>query len=352
MAGATPRFSLVLGSLRADAGNPVGGPSLFTVERSLEVPADGMRVALRERGDVAPGDPAQLDLGDEDGLERVFTGTVAEVRPRAGGAEVFAVGTMLSLLELRVSSLYQEQSAGAVARDLIGKAGLDAGEISDSLTLPRFAVERRANAFRQLKALAERLGFDLFSDRDGKIHFRGLGAAAGLDSPGGALGGALGGAMDAASSLLGGGGAMAYGKHLLASQASSRQDSAREILVGGESPMSGQGEDKSFWLTAKDSDFEDSAGSGEELLIIDPLARTKDMAGRFASGYLAGLGRKRRGLKVTLLGRPDRELGADLSTVDAPEELLNAKGFIKGLRHRFGAGGFLTEATLCVEEAA
>jgi hypothetical protein len=166
------------------------------------------------------------------------------------------------------------------------------------------------------------------------------------------LGGALGGALDAAASLSGGAGAMAFGKHLLAAKAFSRQDAAREIVVGGESPMSGQGEDKSFWLTAKDSDFEDSAGDGEELLIIDPLARTKDMAGRFASGYLAGLRRRRRELKVALAGRPDLELGADLATVDAPEDLLNAKGFIKGLRHRFGAGGFLTEATLCVEDGA
>jgi hypothetical protein len=64
------------------------------------------------------------------------------------------------------------------------------------------------------------------------------------------------------------------------------------------------------------------------------------------------LRRRRRELKVAFAGRPDLELGADLATVDAPEDLLNAKGFIKGLRHRFGAGGFLTEATLCVEDGA
>ena len=62
-------------------------------------------------------------------------------------------------------------------------------------------------------------------------------------------------------------------------------------MVGGESPMSGQGEDKSFWLTAKDTDYEDSSGDGDELLVIDPTARTKDMAGRFAAGYAAGLTR-------------------------------------------------------------
>ena len=174
---AIPRFQLVLGDLAADTATPAGGPSYFAVDRSLEVPADGLRVWLAQRGSVSPGDGAVLELGDPDGLERVFTGTVAEVRPRAGGCEVFAVGTMLGLLELRMSSLYVDQSAGDVAKDLIAQAGLDAGEVQDGVTLPRFAVDRALPAFPQLRALADRLGFDLFADREGRIHFRGLGPA-------------------------------------------------------------------------------------------------------------------------------------------------------------------------------
>jgi hypothetical protein len=348
MAGLSPRFSLKLGSLRSDTDRPAGGPSYFAVDRSLEIPADGLRVLLAERGEVVPGDEAELELGDEDGLERVFTGTVVEVRPHAAGVEVFAAGTVLALLELRASSLYQEQTAGDIARDLIGRAGLDEGDISDGLSLPRFAVERRRSAFPQLKALATRLGFDLFSDREGKIHFRGLGEAANLGS--GGLAGAAGAAAGAAGALLGGGGALAFGKHLIATGGVSRPALGRKIVVGGESPMSGQGEDKSFWLTAKDTDFEGSAGEGEETVVLDPLARTKDMAGRFAAGYLAGLRRKRRELKVTVLGQAELDLGDPLETVEAPEALLNGKGFVKALRHRFGGGrGFLTEATLCVE---
>lgn len=348
MAGHSPRFSLKLGSLQSDTERPAGGPSYFAVDRSLDVPADGLRVVLSERGEVAPGDVAELELGDEDGLERVFTGTVVEVRPHAAGVELFAAGTVLSLLELRASSYYQEQTAGDIARDLIGKAGLDEGEISDGISLPRFAVERRRSAWPQLKRLAERLGFDVFSDREGKIHFRGLGEAASLGS--GGLAGAAAGAVSAAASLMGGGGALAFGKHLIATGGAVRPALERKVVVGGESPMSGQGEDKSFWLTAKDTDFEDSAGDGDETLVMDPVARTKDMAGRFAAGYLAGLRRTRREQRVTLLGQADLDLGDSLETVDAPEALLNAKGFVKALRHRFGRGiGFLTEATLCVE---
>lgn len=345
-----PRFSLTAGSLTSDSSSPVAGPSRFVVERSLDVPIDCLRVTLAESGGVLPGDAVQLDLGDEDGLERVFTGTVAEVRPRLGGCEIFCVGTTLTLVDLRVSSFYQNQSAGDVVRDLIGQAGLDEGDISDGIDLLRFSVERRQGTHAQLRRLAERLGYSLFSDREGKIHFRGLGPAANLAS-----GGALGGLADAASAVggalgMGGGGGLEYGKHLLNARAELRPAFENTVLVGGESPMSGQGEDKSFWLTATDSDYEDSAGSGPELLVIDPTARTKDMAGRFAAGYAASLNRQTTDIHLTVLGMPTLELGDSTGASGAPESGLNASGYIKGLRHRFGPQeGFVTDIVVSPE---
>jgi len=344
-----PRFSFTAGSLTSDSSTPASGPSRFVVERSLDVPVDGLRVSLTDSGGVAPGDAVQLDLGDEDGLERVFTGTVAEVRPRLGGCELFCAGTMLALVDLRVSSFYQSQSAGDVVRDLVGQAGLDEGDISDGIDLPRFAIERRAGAHAQLRRLADRLGYSLFSDREGKVHFRGLGPAANL-SAGGALG-AVGAAASTVAGVLGaGGGGLEYGKHLLDAVAGLRPAVGRTLLAGGESPMSGQGEDKSFWLTATDSAYEDSAGSGPELLVIDPAARTKDMAGRFAAGYAAGLDRRTAEVRLTVLGTPALELGDSTGASSAPESGLNASGYVKGLRHRFGSlEGFVTDLLVSPE---
>ncbi len=351
MAGHRPRFSLTAGSLSADTDSPVGGPVRFVVERSVAVPIDSLRVMLAESAGVAAGDAVTLDLGDEDGLERVFTGTVAELRPSLGGCCLFCTGTMLGLVELRVASFYEGRSAGDVVRDLVGQAGLDAGDISDGLTLPRYAIERRQGAHTQLRRLAERLGFSLFADRQGQVCFRGLGPAAQLGS--GGLGGAAGGALAGAVGALGGSGALAFGKHLLAAQARLRPAPNRKIVVGGESPMSGQGEDKSFWLTATDSDFEDSSGSGDEWLITDAAARTKDMAGRFAAGYAAALAARSAELRLTVLGLPALDLGDDLGASDAPEAGLNTRGVITGLRHRLSAReGFVTDLVIAAEPAA
>ncbi|MFG6489107.1 hypothetical protein ACG04R_20645 [Roseateles sp. BYS78W] len=350
MAASSPRFSFTAGSLGADSDSPASAPVRFVVERSLDVPIDCLRVDLGASGGAAVGDDVTLDLGVGDaGLERVFTGSVAELRPRLGGCRLFCVGMMLALVDLRVASFYQETSAGDVVRDLLGQAALDAGDISDGVTLPRYAVERRVGAHAQLRRLAERLGFSLFADRQGKVHFKGLGAAAALGS--GGIGGALAGA---ASSLLEGGTTtLEYGKHLLAAEGSLRPPLARTIVVGGESPTSGQGEDKSFWLTAKDSDYEDSAGSGDDWLITDTAARTKDMAGRFAAGYAASFGRRTTAVRASVLGNATLELGDAWGLSGAPEEGLNRSGMVAGLRHRFGAQeGFVTDLVLAVEEAS
>lgn len=352
-----PRFSFTAGSLTSDSDAPVAAPSRFVVERSLDVPVDGLRVLLAESGGAAPGDPVKLELGDEDGLERVFTGTVAEVRPRLAGCQLVCVGTLLSLIELRVSSFYQDQSAGDIVKDLVGQASLDSGQIEDGITLPRYAIERRIGAHAQLRRLADRLGYSLFTDREGKVHFRGVGAAASLAAGGlgGALGAAAGAASAAASALgLGGsGGGLEYGAHLLAAQGALQPAFARMVTVGGESPMSGQGEDKSFWLTAKDTDYEDSSGSGDEWLITDTTARTKDMALRFAQGYAAAFNRRTSAVRVSVLGMPALELGDSLGASGAPESGLNVQGVVTALRHRFGErDGFVTDVTISLEPAA
>src|SRR5262249_17793167 len=141
-----------------------------------------------------------------------------------------------------------------------------------------------------------------------------------------------------------GGGGFAYGKHLLRAVGGLRPAFGRQVVVGGESPMSGVGEDKSFWLTATDSDYEASSGDGDELLIIDTAARTKDMAARFAAGYAASFERRSGEIRLTALGMPALELGDSAGASDVPESGLNASGIVKGLRHRFGfLEGFVTD---------
>ena len=254
------------------------------------------------------------------------------------------------------------RAQGAIARDLIGQAGLEAGTVDEGPTLPRYAVDKRRSGYAHLRQLAERLGFELYAKRDGKICFHGLGDGAGLDAAGGGLlgaAGAAGAAVGAAApvgALLGGGGeGYQYGQHLVQGRAQRLAPAWGQIVVGGESPMSGQGDGTVHWLTTDDSDYQGEAGGDSDspaLLLIDPAARTKDIADRFAAGMLATGQRGAHEVTIRVLGRPQVDLGDTIQVGGAPEELINASGYIRALHHYLDAErGFVTDVRIVVGAA-
>jgi hypothetical protein len=337
-----PTFSLSLGSLRSTTANPVAGLKQLVIDRDMDIPADALTLHLLERGGVELGARVSVELGHEGAEETAFTGEVIRLRPTLTGVKIQAVGTMQALLNLHTAATFEQRTAGSIAQDFIQQAGLAAGTVDEGPTLPRYTIDSFASAFWHLKRLADRLGYELYSDREGKIQFRGLGAAANLD----AVGGLLGAAATLASGLLGGPGeGYAFGQHLLAGAVSQQQAARREILVGGESPMSGQGDTTAHWLTTQDTDYQGSAGDGSpSQLILDPVARTKDLADRFAAGQLAVINRRVHQIQITVLGRPQVDLGDMISTSQAPDDLLNGNGYIRAIRHRFSEqAGFVTD---------
>ncbi len=358
MQASRPTFTLTIGGLRSTTASPVAGPAGLTVDRDMDVPADALRLRLADRGGVALGDQVGLALGDDDtGESDVFTGAVAALRPAVRGVSLLALGAFGQLLNLRTEATYAEQSAGSIARDLAGQAGLSAGTVDDGPVLPRYAVDTRLSAFAHMKALADRLGFELYADVHGAVMFHALGAAAGLDAAGGGLLGAATGAVSAAGQALGlaagGGEQYQFGRHLLDTAGRQQPPAWGTIEVGGESPSSGRGGQTSHWLTVNDADYRGSAGDGDpRLTLLDPAARTKDLADRFAAGWLAVARRTAHELRVTVLGRPGLELGTTVTAADVPDALANGSGYVRAIRHRFGpATGFVTDLRVSVEAA-
>ena len=351
-----PTFALTIGSLSSDSGRPVAGPCRIRVERDMDVPADAAEGTLRTREGVSLADEVSIALGHDGENEAVLSGAVAALHPHLLGVRVTVLGAMRKLLDLRTAAWYTEQSAGAIARDLFDQAGLEAGTIDDGPVLPRYAVDPRLSAYAHLRRLAERLGYELYARRDGKVCFHGLGAGAGLDAGGGLLGagaagaagGSAGGVVAAAAALLGGGGeGYQYGQHLLAGAAQRQPPAWGRVIVGGESPMSGAGDSTAHWLTTDDADYQGEvgdSGAGGVLLLLDPAARTKDLAGRFAAGQLAAGGRRAHQVTIRVLGRPQLELGDTITVGGSPDDLLDGSGYIRALRHTFdGEAGFVTD---------
>ncbi|UBF27084.1 hypothetical protein K9N68_03685 [Kovacikia minuta CCNUW1] len=318
-----PTFSLNLGSLQSTTDNPVAGPQQLVIDRDMDIPADALTLHLLERSGVALGDRVSVKLGHDGNEETAFTGEVIRLRPTLTGVKIQAVGTMQALLNLHTAATFEQKTAGSIAQDLIQQAGLSAGTVDTGPTLPRYTIDSFTSAFWHLKRLADRLGYELYSDREGTIQFRGLGAAANLDAAG--VGGLLGAVTAAASGLLGGAGeGYVFGQHLLAGTVWQQQAARQEITIGGESPMSGQGDTTAHWLTTQDTDYQGSAGTGSpSQLILDPVARTRDLADRFALGQLAVINRQVHQVQITVLGRPQVDLGNSISTSNVPDALLN-----------------------------
>ena len=348
MAILRPTFSLAIGSVISTTDNPVTGPKRLIIERDMDIPVDALQLYLIQRAGVSLDDEVVVELGHDSEEEAVFTGCVTGVRPTIVGVEIRALGKLNRLLNLHTAATFQDQTAGRIARDLIEQAGLSTGTVDDGPTLPRYAIDNRLNAFEHLKDLADRLGYELYADRHGNVMFHALGPAANLD----ATVGGFAGALSSPASLLGGGGGENYifGQHLLNTKANRQPIAWGTINVGGESPMSRQGDATAHWLTVNDTDYRGSAGDEDPtLLVLDPAARTKDLADRFAAGRLAVAARQAHQVQITVPGRAQVDLGDTISISDLPDELSNGSGYVRAICHRFGEGvGFVTEFRISV----
>lgn len=304
-----PRFSLTVGALRASTEDPIGLPERIVVERDMDVPVDALRLRLGQAIDIAPGEPVAVSLGYDE-LRSVFTGSVAVARRTLTGAEVWALGSALALVRARVSAGYERRDAGSIVRDLAGRAGVGTGIVEPGAILPWYAVDAAQPAYEHARALADRFGFELYTDRLGRLMFHTPGTA----------GPRVG---------------YAYSRDLLAADGLARA-AVPDPVVGGESPSSEGGEDTAHWLTTANL----TGGAAGGTLVLDPVARTQDLADRFAAGYAAVRRRSRRRIRIRVLGNAAAELG-ERTGVTGP---LAGDGYVRALRHEFGASsGWVTE---------
>jgi len=343
MARRAPEFSLTAGSFRCTTEAAAGGPSRIVLERDMSAGGESLEIELMDRSGMAIGDPVTLELGFDGSRELVFTGEIAVAQPGLSGVRVIALGRMNALMQLRAAAFYERRTAGDIVKDLAGRAGVDIGTVEDGPELPRYAVDRRLTGHAHCRELADRLGFELYTNREGKLMFRGLGAASSLDAgPLGAVSSALG---------LGGGERYEYGKHLLAAQARRALPAVERVEVGGESPMSAEGDTAAHWLTPEGDDYRGEAGAGDSpRLVVDMAARTKDLATRFAQGYRITARRPSIAVNACILGRPSLDLGDSISIAGAGDDLINGACYIQAIRHHLSReGGYRTEVRLIPE---
>lgn len=315
------------------AGSPAwsssraGAPVLaLRTEAALDVPVNACRLSLHGAAEVsaAGGDPLVVRLGYADAMETVFTGTVSRVAHALGRIEIEGAGGFARLAEARLNLVYEQRAAGDVVKDVLGQMGLTARQVENGITLPAFALHDGASAWAHLAELARRCGFDFWADEEDGAHFRPAEGGAALS--------------------------LTYGTDLLAWEHAAIPTAADGVLVVGESPAGqGQGEGAASWLTKKEVRGTAGESSGRVLPVVDPAARTKDLAAAVARGWMRTLEQTARG-RATALGLPAARLGDALSVSRLPGSDQGSEARVTGVRHRLDPrGGFVT--TLAWERA-
>jgi hypothetical protein len=316
-------YRLTVGRARIDSARP--GASTVTdlvVDLDLDVPLDQATITLaRVDGGLEPAldDPVTVELGDvEDGVETVFTGAVAGIDPGVTTTRVLAHGLMRKLLAVRVDESYPVRTAGAIVRDLCGRARLGTGVVEDGVDLPGYVADGSRNGYGHVRVLAELSGFDVYVAADGRLVFRRFG----------------GGTVHAFD----------YGADLIDAGTRFLPQPGSGVSVFGESPADAAGAATATgWLTKTFPAGRAGPPAAGPAVVAGAL---RGHATAQAAADAAHAARERRALtgRVVGLGRAAVALGDRIRLGSAPNPLLNGTFQVTSVRHRLAARSGWTTA--------
>ncbi len=312
-------YKLVFGSESRESGK-AGDLIALETRAALGEPVNTCRMVLAGRSQLSvnPSDGVSVELGCDGVLSKVFTGKAAFVERGIEQIVVGASSSFSALTAARYNCLYQKQSAGEITGDLLGRLGVEKGEVAAGETFACFCLSDRRPVWDLLLELAKRCGFDFYADIEDKAVFKPY--TAGKTH------------------------AVEYGAHLLDIIQESFASSLDGVAVFGESPVGqGQGEDAVSWLTKKEVKGSAGKATGNILYLADATARTRDLANAIAGNILQSHQARLRG-RMRVLGNPEIRLGDALTVSKLPNSAQNGSYKVTGVRHRLnGRIGFVTE---------
>jgi phage protein D len=312
----SPAYRLTIGERVVDTTREPRESTVvdLTVDLDLDAPADSCTLLLGNVDGLVParGDHAKVELGyaEDGGLTLVLTGTIVEVHLGLVTSRLVVHSPAAALLRTFADQTYESKSAGAIVRDLAGRASVDVARADDGTQLPAYVVDGRRAVYHHLHDLAELCGFDLYLDPEGKLVFERFADGRTVH-------------------------VFEYAKHMLELEESMRPPAADSIEAWGESPGTGRGEEAWAWLV---KDFRPSLGTagsgGTKLLLERPVLRTAEAARTAAEAAFTAVGRRALRGRVTGLGRPEVTLGDAVRLRGVPRSDLNGLFQVRAVRHR------------------
>jgi phage protein D len=311
-----PAYQVKIGSETYDSTNNAEALSI-NVDCDINIPLDEFRIVLRH-GDKVPirtDDRAVIELGYEDSLKKVFTGAVDTVEPGISSVIVNGYSAAAPLTRIRTHQIYEKQTAGAIVKDLAGKANLRVKTAEDGISFPMYVVDESRPLYGHMRELAGLCGFDLFMTPDGEVMFKKYQKKKAVP--------------------------FTYGQDIVAMSARSVTPPATSVKVFEESPSSFKGADTAHWLSKKV--IGGTSGSGDQVHIINhPAIRDKDTADKVAVAALETLSVSKVGVLRTM-GEPAVGLGDTIEVKEMPDARMNDTFEVTRVSHAFNMDeGFVT----------
>ncbi|MCY1003521.1 hypothetical protein OWM54_40890 [Myxococcus sp. MISCRS1] len=337
-------YTVSIGSLRASNSSRQGQALVRSISSELTMDGVGGRCTVElvpsDAGLPSPGESTTIALDPGDGSVTVFTGQVLEARAAADSAVVIGGDALTQLARIDATGAYEQMSAGAIVRDLLGLASAKAGTVEDGLTFPSYVLHRGPRALRHIQRLAEQCGFDVFTNGRGQVHF---------SAP------RKGGADHT----------FVYRTQVLRTQLHQALPAIDGFEVWGEGAASSQGDSKAHWLVDDVAPIHGKAALGDQgqvragsvgkhsREVKDGAVRSGDSASAQAKGRVTALAsRKLQGFLV-VLGAPAVQPGDLIAVKDIPqghpvEDLLSGQVLrVRTVRHQLDARtGFTTRMEL------
>jgi len=326
-----------IGSVTASTTPRRESRALIRMVSELGMGGAGGRCVMEIAGpSLAPpdiGDPVTVSFGDGQASTTVFTGEVQQVTRTAVALKVTAVDGLAKLARTDVEAAYEGKTAGAIVKDVLSQAGVDAGTVHDGPTFSSYLLHRGPRALRHLQRLAELCGADLYTDGDGKICF-------------------------ATPEEEGAEHTFKYGEHILQLSLERTPPAFDSVVVWGEGAASAKGAGKEHWLISDLSSVSGKAAIGERgvvtagqegdrpLQVLDGAVRSGEAAQEIARGRAASAASRAVRGYLAVLGEPSVIPGDRVVIENLPAGRPAPSGpplRVRRVRHTLEApGGFVT----------
>jgi phage protein D len=321
----SPAYKLTIGQKVVDTTQEPKASTLVDLEvrLDLDTPADSFEMVLGPVDGLKPArdDKAVVELGyaDNGGLTRVITGTIVTVEPTLTAVRVAGYTPVETLLRSFLDQTYESKTAGAIVKDLAGRASVDVANAQDGITFPAYVVDSRRSFYRHMLDLADLCGFDLYFNPDGKLVFEKF--------------------VNGKTVHI-----FEFAKHIVELKISRTPPEAGRVQAWGESPTGSQGNDAWAWLTKDFSSSKGTAGAGDPLDLLErPALRTSAAAQTAAAAASTRIQRRALRGQVVTIGRPQVMLGDAVGLRGLADSSLNTNYQVRSVTHRITKlSGFTT----------